>query len=257
MSITAYFDESGTHDGAPLTAMAGYVADEQQWQRFNARVADLFAQFGVRKFHLTDLRNTREDFAGWSVDRKIEFADEFQHIANESLEGGVTAFLSEENYQKHYCALDWPRGARRDTKHCILFRACMGITVETVLRTERWAVGEEPQLRVVLEDGHRNAGDVQRFYESTRRQYDHASRALAGLSFANKDCLPIAAADLIAGAALMRETGGKLIGFARHETKADASYLGNLWRVFVEQDQLLSLYDLAVGSADSLGAARR
>ena len=130
MNITAYFDESGSHADAPVTAMAGYVADERQWRQFNARVGKLFAQFGVRTFHLVDLRHSDGDFAGWSVDRKIEFTDELQHIANESLESGVTAFLSEENYQKHYCALDWPRRARKDTKYCILFRACMGITVE-------------------------------------------------------------------------------------------------------------------------------
>ena len=27
MNITAYFDESGSHTGAQVTAMAGYVAD--------------------------------------------------------------------------------------------------------------------------------------------------------------------------------------------------------------------------------------
>ena len=101
---------------------------EQQWQAFNARVTEMFAKFNVRQFHLVDLRHNDKDFAGWSTDRRIEFVDELQHIANETLEAGVTAFLSEENYQKHYCALDWPRRARKDTKYCILFRACMAIT---------------------------------------------------------------------------------------------------------------------------------
>jgi hypothetical protein len=233
--------------------MAGYVADERQWQRFKARVGELFAQFGVREFHLVDLRHSGRDFAGWSVDRKIELTDELQHIANESLESGVTAFLTEENYQKHYFALDWPRRARKDTKYCILFRACMGITVESVLGTPRWAYGDEPQLRVVLEDGHQNAGDIRRFYEATRRRYQGDSRGLAGLSFADKDCLPIAAADLIAGAALMRETGGKPIGLAKHPTKADISYPGNLWRVSIEPEQLLGLYHQAVANVGAHG----
>jgi hypothetical protein len=246
MNITAYFDESGSHTGAPVTAMAGYVADERQWQRFNARVGELFAQFGVSEFHLVDLRHSSGDFAGWSVDRKIELTDELQHIANESLESGVTAFLSEENYHKHYCALGWPLGARRDTKYCILFRACMWFTMESALRTPRWAFGDEPELRVVLEDGHRNAGDVRRFYESAMRKLGCPSRALAGLSFANKDCLPIAVADLIAGAALMQEAGGKPIGSAKHPSKALISYPGNLWRVSIEPEQLLDLYHQAV-----------
>jgi hypothetical protein len=109
-------------------------------------------------------------------------------------------------------------------------------------RTPRWAFGDEPELRVVLEDGHRNAGDVRRFYESAMRKLGRPSRALAGLSFANKDCLPIAVADLIACAALMQETGGKPIGSAKHPSKALISYPGNLWRVSIEPEQLLDLH---------------
>jgi hypothetical protein len=206
MIITAYFDESGTHKGAPLAAMAGYFGDEQQWQEFDARLRKLFGEFGIRTFHLVDLRHSKEDFAGWTIDRKIQFTDELQHIANETLEGGVTAFLREETYQKHYWSLDWPRKAQRDTKYSILFRACVAMTLETVLHTERWVPFKE--LRVVLEDGHEHARDVERAYNSVRRQYDGASGALAPLRFANKDCLPIASADLIAGSALRLETGG-------------------------------------------------
>jgi hypothetical protein len=147
--ITAYFDESGTHKGAPLSAIAGYVGDEQQWQEFNVRVRKLFADNDVRKFHLVDLWHSKGNFAGWIIDKKIQLTDELQHIANETLESGVTAFLSEENYQKHYCSLDWPRKARKDTKYCILFRACVGFTLDKVLHTERWAPIKE--LRVVLE----------------------------------------------------------------------------------------------------------
>jgi hypothetical protein len=249
--ITAYFDESGTHKDAPLTVMAGYVGDEQQWQDFNVHVGELFAEFGVRQFHLVDLRHSEKDFAGWSIHKKIQLTDELQHIANETLESGVAAFLREETYQKHYRSLDWPRKAQRDTKYCILFRACMGITLDTVLHTERWAPLTE--LRVVLEDGHTHAGDVERFYNSVRRQYDGESGALAPLRFANKDCLPIASADLIAGSALRVETGGKPIGAARHPTKAGVSYRGNLWRVLIVREQLLSLYNLAVGNVGGLG----
>ena len=115
MIITAYFDESGTHKDAPLAVMAGYLGDEQQWQEFNVRVGELFSECGVRQFHLVDLRHSDRDFAGWSIDKKIHLTDELQHIANEPLEIGVTTFLRDETYQKHYCSLDWPRKAQRDS----------------------------------------------------------------------------------------------------------------------------------------------
>src|SRR5262245_49854068 len=37
MIFTAYFDESGTHAGAELTAMAGFLGDVRQWQKFEKR----------------------------------------------------------------------------------------------------------------------------------------------------------------------------------------------------------------------------
>ena len=36
-------------------------------------------------------------------------------------------------------------------------------------------------------------------------------------------------------------------------TKADRSYRRNLWRVVIEREQLLGLYNLAVGNIDGLG----
>ena len=70
-------------------------------------------------------------------------------VANETLESGITAFLREETYQKHCCSLDWPRKALRDTKYCILFRAYMAITVDTVLQSRSSAQTSRAQGRSV------------------------------------------------------------------------------------------------------------
>jgi|ERR1700722_14029436 hypothetical protein len=36
MISTAYIDESGTHDGSPMTVMAGYLSSAEGWAAFNA-----------------------------------------------------------------------------------------------------------------------------------------------------------------------------------------------------------------------------
>ena len=81
MVFTAYLDESGTHAGAELSAMAGFVGDARQWRKFEKRTAKLFKRFHVDVFHTIDVRRSDKDFAGWTVDRKIEFLDELHHIA--------------------------------------------------------------------------------------------------------------------------------------------------------------------------------
>jgi hypothetical protein len=91
MVLTGYFDESGTHAGSELTLMAGFVGDARQWRKFEKRAGKLFGRFRVDIFHAVDVRRSDKDFAGWSVDRKIEFFDEFQHIINETLQRGFAS----------------------------------------------------------------------------------------------------------------------------------------------------------------------
>ena len=56
MIFTAYFDESGTHAGAELTAMAGFLGDRRQWRKFEKRAGKLFKRFRVDVFHAIDVR---------------------------------------------------------------------------------------------------------------------------------------------------------------------------------------------------------
>ena len=50
-------------------------------------------RFNVDMFITIHVCRTEKDFEGWKVDRKLEFLDEFQHIINETLESGVSAFI--------------------------------------------------------------------------------------------------------------------------------------------------------------------
>jgi hypothetical protein len=192
--LTGYFDESGTHGGASVSGTAGFVGDKRQWAKFEKRTGKLFDRYRVKVFHAVDVRRTRKDFEGWSVDRKIEFLDEFQHIINETLESGVAAFISEVDYD-YYRQLEWPRGTRHDSKYGILF-PCVLVANDRRHRQPPMAI--EPRLRFVLEDGHANGGDAMRIYDWAQdRMGQH--KALSGLAFNNKDgCLPLAAADLFA-----------------------------------------------------------
>jgi hypothetical protein len=245
MIFTAYFDESGTHAGAELTTMAGFLGDARQWRKFEKRTGKLFKRFHVNVFHAIDVRRTDKDFAGWSVDRKIEFFDEFHHIINETLESGVAAFLRHENY-RYYCGLNWPKKTRRDSKYAILFHTCLAQVFDTV---EHIPLGHEPRLRVVLEDGHKNAGDVVRVYNWAKSRTT-AAHALAGLTFDNKrTCLPLASADLFAYLAWGKEVGQKPIGIAKKRIKSEASYRGNMFGIMLTRDNLHDLHEQAIQSA--------
>jgi len=252
MIFTAHFDESGTHAGAELTAMAGFLGDRRQWQKFEKRTGKLFKRFRVDVFHAIDVKRSDKDFAGWSVDRKIEFFDEFQHVINETLKSGVAAFLRHEDYQ-YYCGFNWPKKARRDSKYAILFRACLAQVIDAL---DHIPLAREPHLRVVLEDGHKNAGDVVRVYNWAKSRAI-APHVLAGLTFDNKrTCLPLASADLYAYSAWSKEVGQKPIGIAKKRAKSEASYRGNLWRIMLTPRNLRDLHEQAIQSAADLKSPR-
>jgi hypothetical protein len=251
--LTAYFDESGTHTGAQLSAMAGFVGDARQWRKFEKRAEKLFRRFGVDVFHTIDVRRTDKDFEGWKVDRKIEFLDEFQHIINDTLESGVASFIRDDDY-KYYSGLNWPKKTRRDSKYGILFRACLSQIIDTIGHIP---LGTEPRLHIVLEDGHKNAEDTVRIYNWAQNRIGQ-SRALAGLTFANKKtCLPLAAADLFAYTAWGKEVGQKPMGIAKKPIKSEASYRGNFFRVELNRDSLDSLHEQAIMFAHDLASGVR
>lgn len=253
MIFTAYFDESGTHGGSPLQGMAGFVGDARQWRKFEKRAEKLFRRYRVNVFHTIDVRRTDKDFAGWTVDRKIEFLDEFQHIINETLESGVSSFLRPDDYD-YYQSLNWPKKSRRDSKYTLLFRACLSHVVDVVGNIPNI---HEPRLHIILESGHVNRGDAKRVYDWAKGRLGQ-SRALAGLTFSEKEgCLPLAAADLFAYTAWGGEVGQKPIGTAKRPTKTEASYRGNCFRIELNRDSLKSLHEQAIVFAHEAASARK
>jgi hypothetical protein len=50
MILTAYFDERGTHAGAEISGMAGFLGDAKQWRKFEKRVTKLFKRFAWTYF---------------------------------------------------------------------------------------------------------------------------------------------------------------------------------------------------------------
>src|SRR3990167_1536726 len=222
MILTAYFDESGVHEGSELSLMAGFVGDARQWRKFEKRTSKLFKRFRVDVFHTIDVKRTDKDFQDWKVDKKIEFLDEFSHIINETLERGLAATLKNGDYD-YYRNLYWPKRARRDSSYALLCRACISAVLNSALEIPRWsASSSEPRLNIVLESGHRNAPDALRVYNFFRERVGlRGQRALAGLTFAKKeDCLPLGAADLFAYSLFNLETSGKPIGASKKPIKS-------------------------------------
>lgn len=63
--LKAYFDETGTHDGSPITAIGGYVGSAKQWEQVEGEwreVLALYADKGVKTFYATDAIAQKGEF---------------------------------------------------------------------------------------------------------------------------------------------------------------------------------------------------
>jgi len=115
-----------------------------------------------------------------------------------------------------------------------------------VPRVERWASGDEPTLKIVVEQGHANAPDTERLYNQIKRRVGPRN-ALSGLRFGDKAAdLPLAAADLFAYTAWGQEVGSRPMGELRVPSKAEASFRNNYYRLQLDQPTLDALHEQAI-----------
>ena len=240
MLITAYMDESGTH-GSKTMLMAAFAGDITQWRKFEKKASALLNKYGVNVFHAKKWRDGDGDFAGWSVDKKINFLDRFGEIANRHLLVGCHAVLKMDDYREYYLKdLDKPREPI-NTPYGVCFRGVLSFMIQIAAKA---STQDDPaQLNVVLEQGHKNAGDALRifglFKESLLQEWRHL---LGTMTFATKEqCLPLSAPDSIALGHWRQEEGYKATMRPRGPMRSVATYRHNHFRIGIEKRALEAL----------------
>jgi hypothetical protein len=68
--LSAYFDESGTHQDSPVCVVAGLVASPKQWMRFTPAWQKILDDFDIPEFHMKHFAHSVGPFRGWDQDRR-------------------------------------------------------------------------------------------------------------------------------------------------------------------------------------------
>ncbi|MGH8016002.1 MAG: DUF3800 domain-containing protein, partial [Candidatus Zixiibacteriota bacterium] len=82
----AYFDESGIHEGAAYTFVAGFVGKQSSWLSISQQWQKVLKKFGVKTFHANDFYNCWGEFKNnWDdVEKKHDFTNKlFKVIESE------------------------------------------------------------------------------------------------------------------------------------------------------------------------------
>ena len=96
--LKAYMDESGTHDGSPVLAVAAYVAPPSTWQRWTREWNQRKKPIDV--FHAVDCAALKKEFDGWEAAQRDQYvAQLLPAITNANLMG-VAAAIRMNDYDE-------------------------------------------------------------------------------------------------------------------------------------------------------------
>lgn len=198
--LSAYFDESGTHGGSPITVMAGFMGNVSQWGRFEKELTRLKAAYGFRIFHATSLKSRKGEFAGWSKDRCLSLVFELANAVGNLLMEGVTMRLSNPEFHRDYRS-DAPKKVRLDTAYGLAFRGCLlHLVTEAQRRLGHHRKFEGTSLDVILEQGHRHSGDAERVFNEVKAALDKEGLPILRtfVKAKKEESEPLMAADFLA-----------------------------------------------------------
>jgi hypothetical protein len=201
--LTAYFDESGTHGGSPVTIMGGVMATANKLARFEVGFDKMRKRYGFQVFHTKKFFARSGDFKGWRREKCGELIVDMAALTeNPGFTDGITFELTNEEYEAEVRSEPVPKGVRLDTKYGFCFRFCVS---HFVLEMDRRFPKQSNRLHVVIENGHKNVGDAARIFKEMKA----GGFPLGELTIAEKDeSPPLMVADFIAHMAFKRETGG-------------------------------------------------
>lgn len=72
MLLTAYIDESGTHDSSDYMIMGGFVGRLGQWYAVDKVWKKLLKKYNLTHFHAVDMRHGNGEFRGWDNSKKFD-----------------------------------------------------------------------------------------------------------------------------------------------------------------------------------------
>lgn len=198
MILTAYIDESGTHDSSPIMTMGGCLGTSSQWTGFEADWNHLLDSAGVTSVHAVDLFKSTRQFRGWSTEIVNLFAISLDQVIAKHLQLGFSVVIRDDDYQSVYKSGASPKKIPQDSKYGVCFRACLAF-MPSFIASEFGDLAKDMTINFCLEGGHVNEGDAKRLFELFKSDVlPEWSNLVGTFDVVKKDSVGAQAADFLA-----------------------------------------------------------
>jgi hypothetical protein len=188
--FTAYLDESGTHAGAGILAVAGYVSVDRQWVEFQREWQEILIAENIPFFHMADYESRFGIYKDWSNEKRIRVITRLCSIIKRRVHRAFTSSVILSDYNE-------VAAMRPD-----LFGTPYGFNANICMRLiSDWAEqrAHKGPIAYVFERGSGYEAELaQQFNIYLSSDELKALYRLSTLTFADKrDILPLQAADIL------------------------------------------------------------
>jgi hypothetical protein len=194
--FTAYYDESGTHGGSPITVLGGFIGMVEEWAEFNREWRKILAKNNLPYIHAKELFHRQGPYRNWSEKQINYIWADILYVLQEYKRFQISKIvLHDRDYYDSYISAGLSsRRERLDTKYALCVRCAMHF-----LPMAHHRLNADGVVNFMLEAGHKNAGDALRVsLELKKNEYYSWAQSIGTFSFGTKsDFPPLQAADLI------------------------------------------------------------
>jgi hypothetical protein len=196
LTLTGYFDASGTHDGSETVVLAGWISSDKGWAAFDDEWRAALDNYGLTMFHMREFAHHRGEFQRWSEpQRRIRFAA-FAEIVSKYALSSVAVAVPVKEFQEEFtpAAQRHVGGAYGFAASVLMMEAAQ--FVEESLKPE----GSPFEIAYLFESGDAGVGQVMKLFQANMMDPDQAAK-LHLLSFRIEDkrkFVALQAADILA-----------------------------------------------------------
>jgi hypothetical protein len=190
--LRAYFDESGTHEGAPALIVAGYLFEPESCVTLEREWSAALCGAGVSVFHAKDSAHFLGEFKGMSREERDSLYVGLLGLIKRHVVLGVAVSVPQDVFDRLK-----PKGW--EAKFGGAYAVCATLCLQAV---GRWCRENSPDERVAyfFEAGHESAAEANRFMQHVVRhpflaeEYRYNSHTF----IPKRDAIPLQAADILA-----------------------------------------------------------
>lgn len=189
--FSLYCDDSGTDEGNPVAAVAGYIGKVSRWEQFTKEWQKALKDFGIKQMRRAQLENFKGEFKNWNGARRDKFLQRIQPIIRDHITIPIGSSVIKDDFHRII-----PEDIQR--KFGGVFGWCIQ---DCLIGASSWykVNGYRNAIQWIFEAGTRGHGQVDAMFNELYS--DPATRdkfCIKGWAFQDKSIVPLQAADLLA-----------------------------------------------------------